>query len=158
MMLCFWRGTATTLIGLFLSSHPSTLFNCLSSPPSPCKFTIVAITLETKPSNLNIDAENQNLWEKGTTDDQLPHTQTSLCLRCSECKRKGSKFKKRRESLFSFIHQGDGNGGGGRGMGGGGWFTSPLCRRRSNILLLAAAPSSNQGKTYKINIFTFVYS
>ena len=42
---------------------------------------------------------------------------------------------------------GEGRGMGGRGMGGGGWFTSPLCRRRSNILLHAAAPSSNQDKT-----------
>lgn len=80
------------------------------------------------------------ICEKGTTDDQLPRTQTSLCLRRSECKRKGSKFKKRRESLSPLSIKG-------RGMGGGGWFTSPLCRRGSNILLLAAAPSSNQGKT-----------
>ena len=61
-------------------------------------------------------------------------------------KGKGANLKKE-ESHFSPLSIKGMGMGGGRGMGGGGWFTSPLCRRRSNILLLAAAPSSNQGKT-----------
>ena len=61
-------------------------------------------------------------------------------------KGKGANLKKE-ESHFLLYPSRGWEWGGGRGMGGGGWFTSPLCRRGSNILLLAAAPSNNQGKT-----------